>query len=77
MRDAFAEEGIAFSWAFPDEKLHARSITTDTGWKISLDRGLDIFDPAYASDFSDAFSLKNRLQSRKPVLGFEITYVKV
>lgn len=77
MRDAFADEGIAFSWTFPEEKLHARSITTDTGWKISLDRGLDIFDPAFASDFSDAFSLKNRLQSRRPVLGFEITYVKV
>jgi ATP-dependent Lon protease len=23
--------------------FHARSIQTDTGWKISLDRGLDLF----------------------------------
>jgi hypothetical protein len=31
-----------------DRSLHARSITTDTGWKISLDRGLDIFQPFYS-----------------------------
>lgn len=76
IRDAFEPEGIKFSWTFPAEKIHARSITTDTGWKISLDRGLDIFDPAFASEFSDAFSLRNRMQSRRPVLGFEITYMK-
>lgn len=26
-----------------NDTFHARSITTDTGWKISLDRGLDIY----------------------------------
>ncbi len=77
IRDAFAPEGIDFSWNFPIEKIHARSIRTDTGWKISLDRGLDIFDPSYSSDISDAFSLRNRIQSRRPVLAFEVTYMKV
>jgi len=76
IRDAFAPEGIDFSWIFPTEKIHARSITTDTGWKVSLDRGLDIFDPSYSSDISDAFSLRNRIQSRRPVLAFEVTYMK-
>ncbi|MBQ6007747.1 MAG: BREX system Lon protease-like protein BrxL [Kiritimatiellae bacterium] len=76
IRDAFAPEGIDFSWNFPTEKIHARSIRTDTGWKISLDRGLDIFDPSYSSDISDAFSLRNRIQSRRPVLAFEVTYMK-
>ena len=77
IREAFAPEGIDFLWNFPTEKIHARSIRTDTGWKISLDRGLDIFDPSYSSDISDAFSLRNRIQSRRPVLAFEVTYMKV
>ncbi len=77
IRDAFASEGIDFSWNFPTEKIHARSIRTDTGWKISLDRGLDIFDPSFSSDINDAFNLRNRVQSRRPVLAFEVTYMKI
>jgi hypothetical protein len=26
-----------------EPNFHARSIVTDTGWKITLDRGLDLF----------------------------------
>ena len=36
------EHGIAFTYEF-NESLHSRSIETDTGWVIKLDRGLDIF----------------------------------
>ena len=36
--------GIEFSYEFVDAKsIHARHIIADIGWKIALDRGLDIF----------------------------------
>jgi len=41
--------GIRFSWEFvPDKSIHARHIVTDNGWKILLDRGLDVFRPLIA-----------------------------
>ena len=40
----FTGTKVAFSWEIDrSPNFHARSITTDTQWKISLDRGLDIF----------------------------------
>ena len=65
--------GVVFTWEFDTtETIHARSIVTDTGWKISLDRGLDIFQQ-YA--MNDAFSLSNRLQQYRGCKGFEVTYL--
>lgn len=67
--------GVTFTWEFDTtETIHARSIVTDTGWKISLDRGLDIFQQ-YA--MNDAFSLSNRMQEYRGCKGFEITYIKL
>jgi len=67
--------GITFTWEFDTtETIHARSIVTDTGWKISLDRGLDIFQQ-YA--MGDAFNLANRLQEYRSCKAFEITYIKI
>lgn len=67
--------GITFTWEFDTtETIHARSIVTDTGWKISLDRGLDIFQQ-YA--MGDTFSLANRLQQYRGCKEFEVTYIKV
>jgi len=67
--------GVVFTWEFDTTKtIHARSIVTDTGWKISLDRGLDIFQQ-YA--MNDAFSLSNRLQQYRGCKGFEVTYIKL
>lgn len=66
--------GICFSWKFvPDKSIHARHIVTDTGWKILLDRGLDVFQ---AFDSKDAFSLVSRLQKYRSCRGFEVTFVK-
>lgn len=66
--------GIKFSWKFDrTNTLHARHIVSDTGWKISLDRGLDIFQKF---EMNDAFSLANRVQSYRQVKAFEITYLK-
>ena len=54
--------------------FHARSIETDTGWKISLDRGLDIFQNY---NFKDMFLLENLRQEARTIKGFEVSYLKV
>lgn len=71
---AGAAAGITFSWEFDGTNtIHARHINSDTGWKISLDRGLDIFQKF---EMNDAFSLPNRLQAYRQVKGFEVTYLR-
>ncbi|MCR9293289.1 MAG: BREX system Lon protease-like protein BrxL [bacterium] len=65
--------GILFSWKFEDA-IHARHIVTDTGWKILLDRGLDVFQ---RYDINDAFSLASRLQKHRSCKAFEVTYLRV
>jgi ATP-dependent Lon protease len=66
--------GITFTWEIDTSgELHARHIVTDTGWHISLDRGLDIFQKV---DLRDAFSLATRQQIFRPVRRFEVIYVK-
>lgn len=72
---AGAVAGISFSWEFDGTNtIHARHINCDTGWKISLDRGLDIFQKF---EMNDAFSLSNRLQAYRQLKGFEVTYLRV
>lgn len=67
--------GIKFAWSFDNSgSQHARHIVTDTGWKISLDRGLDIYQHY---DMNDAFQLSNRMQKHRACKAFEITYIKL
>lgn len=63
--------GIKFSYKF-DSTIHARSIVTDTGWKISLDRGLEIYQNCERKDF---FAFTTRLQKYRPCKRFEVTYI--
>jgi len=66
--------GITFTWEFDEgETIHARHIVTDHGWKILLDRGLDIFQHY---DMGDAFTFANRLQQFRACKAFEVTYIK-
>lgn len=66
--------GIQFSWEFDQtNSIHARHIVTDHGWKILLDRGLDIFQHY---EMNDSFSLNNRLQQFRSCKAFEVTYLK-
>ena len=66
--------GLNFTWEFDGTgTIHARHIVTDHGWKISLDRGLDIFQ---YYDMNDAFTFANRLQQYRPCKAFEVTYIK-
>jgi ATP-dependent Lon protease len=72
---ACSGSGVDFTWTFDGTgAAHARHIVTETGWKISLDRGLDIFQHY---PMNDAFSLANRLQEQRAVKQFEITYLRV
>jgi ATP-dependent Lon protease len=64
--------GILFSWKF-ETTIHARHIITDTGWKILLDRGLDVFQKY---DMNDAFALTNRVQKHRACKAFEVTYLR-
>ncbi|WP_417826822.1 BREX system Lon protease-like protein BrxL [Thalassospira povalilytica] len=74
IRDACVGSGVEFTWAFDESgNAHARDIATDTGWKIVLDRGLDIFQ---APIKKDGFSLGDRLQEHRLIKGFYVTYVR-
>ena len=67
--------GVKFAYSFDNSgSQHARHIVTDTDWKISLDRGLDIFQHY---DMNDAFQLTNRVQKQRSCKAFEVTYIKL
>lgn len=75
IKTACESVGVDFSWEFDTSKsIHARHVVTDTGWKISLDRGLDVFQ---RYEMNDAFHLTNRIQVLRPVKAFEVTYLRV
>lgn len=66
--------GIKFDYSFDNSgKQHARHVVTDLGWKISLDRGLDIFQHY---DMGEQFQLANRLQKQRACKAFELIYIK-
>jgi ATP-dependent Lon protease len=66
--------GVKFTWEFDSTgTIHARHIVTDHGWKISLDRGLDIFQHY---EMNDAFTFANRLQQCRPCKAFEVTFIR-
>ncbi len=74
IQDSCTAIGIKFGWEFSaDQGLHARHIVTDSGWKILLDRGLDIFQ---RYEMNEAFTFANRLQQYRPCKAFEVTYMK-
>jgi ATP-dependent Lon protease len=74
IKESAGAVGVNFSWEFDGSgTLHARHIVTDSGWKISLDRGLDIFQHY---EMNDAFTFSNRLQQFRPCKAFEVTYIK-
>jgi ATP-dependent Lon protease len=75
IQTSVATAGLHFTWAFDETNtLHARHIVTDTGWKILLDRGLDVFQ---RYEMNDAFALANRMQVYRAVRAFEVTYLRV
>ncbi len=73
IKESCISMGILFTYEY-DESIHDRYIQTDTGWKIILGRGLDIFQQY---DYKDAFAITNRNQRYRLCRAFEVTYVKV
>ncbi len=74
IQEACGAVGIDFTWEFAEiGSIHARHIVTDHGWKILLDRGLDIFQHY---EMNDAFTFANRLQQYRNCKAFEVTFVK-
>lgn len=75
IQESASSLGIAFTWEFQETTaIHARSIVSDTGWKISLDRGLDIFQQY---DMNDTFAFTNRLQQQRQCKPFEVTFIQI
>jgi ATP-dependent Lon protease len=71
---SFTGSRISFSWEIDaSPNFHARSIVTDTGWKISIDRGLDLFQKFDGG----AFSVEQAIQEARLARGAEITYLRV
>jgi ATP-dependent Lon protease len=74
LADSFTGSRVAFSWEFDHSpNFHARNITTDTGWKITIDRGMDIFQRYETGPFS----LAQAMQEARLTRGAEITYFKL
>ena len=74
IRDGIAPLGVEFTWTFDGTStIHARHLVTDTGWKILLDRGLDVFQRA---DLNSGFSPASRHQRFRQVKAFEVTYLR-
>ncbi len=72
MAKSFTGSRVAFSWEFDhNPNFHARSITTDTGWKITIDRGLDIFQRFETG----LFSIEQAIQETRLTRGAEVNYL--
>lgn len=71
MADSLEESGIYLTYEF-DGSLHDRSIVTDTGWKVVLGRGLDIFQKSRGR-----FDISEFDQEKRLCKACEITYLKV
>ena len=73
VQDSFAGTSTPFTWELDaSTNFHARSITTDHGWKITLDRGLDLFQWFEFSPFNAAAVM----QEARMVKGCEVNYIQ-
>ncbi|MBW7570970.1 BREX system Lon protease-like protein BrxL [Succinivibrio faecicola] len=74
MKDSLSRYGLIFTWEYDEAKtIHARHIETDTGWKISLDRGLDV----YQNFGGDAFDVLTYLPELRACKAYEVTFIKL
>ena len=67
-------QGIDFDYKF-DDSAHGREIETDTGWKITLDRGLDVFMNTGEKP-NEIFSFASGMQEVRLLKKFYIIYTK-
>ncbi len=75
IKDSCLSAGINFTWEFDNSgNIHARHIVLDNGWKILLDRGLDVFQHY---EMNDSFIFENRIQKFRLCKAFEVTFIKI
>jgi len=73
IKQSAAVLGIVFNIEFVEpQAVHDRSVSTDTGWKILLGRGLDIFQRTSDSPFN----LATKYQKYRELKAFGITYLR-
>jgi hypothetical protein len=73
IQQAYTGSRVAFTWELDhNPNFHARSITTDHGWKITIDRGLDLFQRFE----SGPFSLEQAMQEARLTKGAEVNYIR-
>jgi hypothetical protein len=73
VKDSFAGTSTPFTWEIDaSPNFHARSISTDHGWQITLDRGLDLFQWFEFSPFNAAAVM----QEARRVKGCEISFIR-
>jgi ATP-dependent Lon protease len=73
IKQSAATLGVILDVDFVDpQAIHDRSITTETGWKVLLGRGLDIFQRTTDSPFD----LATKYQKHRELKGFGITYLR-
>jgi len=70
IKESYTNSNVRLSWEL--QNFHARSVETNTGWRISMDRGLDMFQKYEGGQFS----LEARSQEARKMRGAEITYMK-
>lgn len=68
IKDDLASYGIEFTYKFRD--FHDRCIKTDTGWTITLGRGLDIFEK------NSPYSIASSKQNMRKCKEFTATFMK-
>lgn len=71
VKQAAAVAGINLDVKF-DGTIHDRSIVANSGWRINLGRGLDIFQFVP----NDVFDLAVKLQQYRQVRAFGVTYIR-
>ena len=74
IQESCRSEGIEFLWEYHAQKsMHDRYVETDTGWRISLGRGLDIYQ---SCDLKSAFSFTAWMPSQRSCKPFMVSYMK-
>jgi ATP-dependent Lon protease len=74
LQSTLASSKVSLIWSLDHSpNFHARSISTDTGWKITIDRGLDIFQKYDGG----LLSLAQTVQEARLTRGAEISYLRV
>ena len=71
LKKGLSQENIEFDYVFED-KIHDRWIETNTGWRIILGRGLDIFQKP-----DDKFTLGFMDQTKRKCKATTITYIRL